>query len=58
HASTRAEPFGQVIIEAMAAGEPVVATDGGGVPEIVDDGVPAWFDRRAAKANYIQPNTG
>jgi len=40
HASTRAEPFGQVIIEAMAAGEPVVATDGGGVPEIVDDGVP------------------
>ena len=38
HASTGAEPFGQVIIEAMAAGKPVVATRGGGVPEIVVDG--------------------
>jgi glycosyltransferase involved in cell wall biosynthesis len=38
HASTTGEPFGQVIIEAMAAGKPVVATNGGGVPEIVLDG--------------------
>jgi glycosyltransferase involved in cell wall biosynthesis len=38
HASTQGEPFGQVIIEGMAAGKPVVATDGGGVPEIVQDG--------------------
>lgn len=38
HASTVAEPFGQVIIEAMAAARPVVATRGGGVPEIVVDG--------------------
>lgn len=38
HASTIGEPFGQVIIEAMSAGKPVVATDGGGVPEIVEDG--------------------
>jgi glycosyltransferase involved in cell wall biosynthesis len=38
HASTIGEPFGQVIIEAMAAGKPVVATNGGGVPEIVEDG--------------------
>jgi glycosyltransferase involved in cell wall biosynthesis len=35
HASTTGEPFGQVIVEGMAAGKPVVATDGGGVPEIV-----------------------
>jgi glycosyltransferase involved in cell wall biosynthesis len=39
HASTVGEPFGQVIIEAMTAGKPVIATDGGGVPEIVLDGV-------------------
>jgi glycosyltransferase involved in cell wall biosynthesis len=39
HASTIAEPFGQVIIEAMAAQKPVVATNGGGVTEIVVDGV-------------------
>ena len=38
HASTTGEPFGQVIVEGMAAGKPVVATDGGGVPEIVVNG--------------------
>jgi len=39
HASTLPEPFGQVIIEGMAAGRPVIATNGGGVPEIMVDGV-------------------
>jgi glycosyltransferase involved in cell wall biosynthesis len=38
HASTTGEPFGQVIVEGMAAGKAVVATNGGGVPEIVVDG--------------------
>ncbi|GAF67606.1 unnamed protein product, partial [marine sediment metagenome] len=32
------EPFGRVIIEAMACAKPVVATGSGGVPEIVEDG--------------------
>ena len=39
HASTIGEPFGQVVVEGMMAGKPVVATNGGGVPEIVQDGV-------------------
>jgi glycosyltransferase involved in cell wall biosynthesis len=39
HASTVAEPLGQVVLEAMAAGRPVVATRGGGVTEIVEEGV-------------------
>jgi glycosyltransferase involved in cell wall biosynthesis len=54
HASTVAEPFGQVIIEGMAAGKPVVATDGGGVPEILhgDAGilVPMGDDKKMADA--------
>jgi L-malate glycosyltransferase len=32
---TRSEPFGKVVIEAMAAGCPAVAADVGGIPEIV-----------------------
>ena len=39
HASITGEPFGQVVIEAMAAARAVVATNGGGVPEIVLDGI-------------------
>lgn len=39
HASTRPEPFGRVIIEAMAIGVPVIAARAGAVPEIVSDGV-------------------
>ena len=38
HASTTGEPFGQVVIEGMAAARPVVATAGGGVPELIVDG--------------------
>ncbi len=34
-----AEPFGLVVIEAMARGVPVVATRAGGVPEVVEHGV-------------------
>jgi glycosyltransferase involved in cell wall biosynthesis len=33
------EPFGMVMIEAMACGTPVVATQRGSVPEVVVDGV-------------------
>lgn len=36
------EPFGLVMIEAMACGTPVLAFDGGSVREIVRDGVSGW----------------
>ena len=38
HASVTPEPFGQVVIEGMAEGVPVIASKGGGVREIVTDG--------------------
>ncbi len=39
------EPFGLVLIEAMACGTPVLALPGGSVPEIVKDGVSGWVCR-------------
>lgn len=39
HASTRREPFGLTIAEAMASGRPVVVTKGGGSEELIEDGV-------------------
>jgi glycosyltransferase involved in cell wall biosynthesis len=37
------EPFGLVMIEALACGTPVVAFRGGSVPEIIDDGVTGFI---------------
>ncbi len=39
HTSTLPEPFGRVIVEAMAAARPVVAAQAGGALEIVEPGV-------------------
>jgi glycosyltransferase involved in cell wall biosynthesis len=39
HASTLPEPFGRVALEAMACHRPVIGSDAGGMPEIVQDGV-------------------
>ncbi len=37
------EPFGLVMIEAMACGTPVIAFDCGSVPEIIEDGVSGFI---------------
>ena len=39
HTSTRPEPFGRVLIEAMAVGVPVIGANAGGVREILEDGL-------------------
>ena len=46
------EPFGLVMIEAMACGTPVIAWNCGSVPEVVDDGVTGFIvgDEAAAVA--------
>ena len=38
HASTLPEPFGRVVVEGMLARKPVIATDAGGVREILQHG--------------------
>jgi glycosyltransferase involved in cell wall biosynthesis len=38
HCSITAEPFGQVVVEGMAAGLPVIAAAAGGPMEVIDDG--------------------
>jgi glycosyltransferase involved in cell wall biosynthesis len=37
------EPFGLVMIEAMACGTPVIAYHKGSVPEIIDDGITGYI---------------
>ncbi len=39
HASISPEPFGRVLLEGMALSKPLIASNGGAVPEIVVDGV-------------------
>jgi glycosyltransferase involved in cell wall biosynthesis len=37
------EPFGLVMIEALACGTPVIAYPRGSVPEVLEDGVTGWI---------------
>ena len=37
------EPFGLVMIEAMACGTPVIAWNNGSVPEVIDDGITGFI---------------
>ena len=49
------EPFGLVMIEAMACGAPVLALPGGSVPEVVREGVSGHIGNSAAElAAYAQ----
>src|SRR5262249_41140943 len=51
------EPFGLVMIEAMACGTPVIALPGGAVCEVIRDGVSGWIcrdvDEMAARAANV-----
>jgi glycosyltransferase involved in cell wall biosynthesis len=44
------EPFGLVMIEAMACGTPVIAYDCGSVPEVIEDGLTGFIVRNEDEA--------
>ena len=44
------EPFGLVMIEAMACGTPVIAWNCGSVPEVIEDGRTGWVVEEMAQA--------
>ena len=46
------EPFGLVMVEAMACGTPVVTTNWGAAPELVDDGVTGF--RRDGEDDLVE----
>ena len=54
HTSRKPEPFGRVILEAMACGVPVVATRGGGVDEFVVDHETALMVTSGDIASYAK----
>ena len=43
HPPLAPEPFGRVLVEAMAEGCPPVAARAGAVPEVVEEGVTGWL---------------
>lgn len=45
HTSRRPEPFGQVVVEALAAGRPVIAADAGGPAEVLTHDVDGILTR-------------
>lgn len=53
------EPFGLVMIEAMACGTPVVAYSAGSVPEVIEDGVTGFIvENEEAAASAIRDKLG
>lgn len=57
--STSGEPFGLTMLEAMATAKPMIITNSGGMPEVVNDGINGYvipvrdFELLAAKINTL-----
>jgi glycosyltransferase involved in cell wall biosynthesis len=50
------EPFGMVMVEAMACGTPVIACETGSVPEIIEFGKTGFFSRSVQQlASFVEP---
>ena len=61
--STASEPFGLTMLEAMAMAKPIIVTNMGGMPEIIDDGINGFvipvrdFESLAEKIYQLLKNT-
>lgn len=53
HTSISPEPFGNVIVEGLASGRPVIATAGGGALEIIREGVDGLLVRPGDVASLV-----
>jgi glycosyltransferase involved in cell wall biosynthesis len=53
--STWPEPFGLVVIEALACGTPVLARRAGGIPEILRDGIDGFVGDDAQQLAFLDP---
>lgn len=53
HSSTIAEPFGQVVVEGMAAGLPVIAPNIGGPAEVIEHGRTGWLYTPQDEASLV-----
>lgn len=57
--SSSAEPFGLTMLEAMATAKPMIITNAGGMPEVINDGINGYvipvrdFELLAAKINTL-----
>lgn len=62
--TSKEEGLGTSVIDALACGVPVVATDAGGIPEIIQDGMNGFLAsvgnaaKLAEQINYVLLNTG
>ncbi len=54
HTSVRPEAFGRVILEGMLLAKPVVATNAGGVPELIQDGQTGFLTEPGDAATLAQ----
>ena len=54
HTSVKPEPFGRVIVEAMAARVPVIAANSGGVPEIIRHGQDGLLAIPGDASSYLE----
>ena len=52
------EGFGRVILEANAAGIPVIGANAAGIPEVIDDGVRGFSSRRATPQRFTTQSCG